>query len=132
MSETAEPTAADLPAGEYAIVELFGHQTLVGRVQEVERFGTKMLALEPLFQNKLLEAVLHGGAAIYRMTPCSPEIAWKQQPRKEWQLPASIRVTVPIALLTSEPAIDAIPDFDPDPDDFDLNDNLAMNEDPGI
>ena len=34
MSETVER-----PPGEYAIVELFGHTTLVGRISEIERFG---------------------------------------------------------------------------------------------
>jgi hypothetical protein len=29
-----------LPEGDYAIVELIGHQTLVGRFAEVDRFGT--------------------------------------------------------------------------------------------
>ncbi|MFD2578766.1 hypothetical protein ACFSTD_09620 [Novosphingobium colocasiae] len=41
--------ASALPEGEYAIVEALGHRTLVGRVAEVERFGTKMLQVEPLF-----------------------------------------------------------------------------------
>ena len=46
--ENAKPWEA-VEDGEYAIVELFGHTTLVGRVAEVERFGAKMLALEPIF-----------------------------------------------------------------------------------
>lgn len=94
----AVPWAA-LPAGDYAIVELFGHTTLVGRIAEVERFGAKMLALEPLYSGQLLGAVFHGGAAIYRLTPCSIEAAWKSQPKNEWQLPPSVRTIVPPALL---------------------------------
>ncbi len=95
MSETASH-----PPGEYAIVELFGHTTLVGRISEVERFGTKMLALEPLFCDHLLPVVLHGGAAIYRMTPCDAATAWAKQPRSEYHLPAAIRCIVPPLLLT--------------------------------
>ena len=53
---------APLPGGDYCIVELFGHVTLVGRYKEVEQFGTKMMAIEPLFQDTLLPAVFHGGA----------------------------------------------------------------------
>ena len=94
-------TPETMPPGEYAIVELFGHTTLVGRIAEVERFGTKMLAIEPLFGGALLDPVFHGGAAIYRLTPCSAEIAWKEQPRREYQLPPSIRVTIPAALLAA-------------------------------
>jgi hypothetical protein len=95
----SEATAADLPDGEYAIIELFGHTTLVGRITEVERFGTKMLALEPLFAGALLGEVFHGGAAIYRLTPCSREIAWAKQPRRNYELPPTILATVPPALL---------------------------------
>ena len=47
------------PPGDYCILELFGHMTLVGRFCEVERFGTKMLAIEPLFNSILLPAVFH-------------------------------------------------------------------------
>lgn len=85
--------------GDYAIVELFGHTTLIGRIAEVERFGSKMLAIEPLFNGALLGVVFHGGAAIYRLTPCSRKVAWNKQPREDYQLPPSIRATVPAALL---------------------------------
>ena len=98
MSETETP-AKEYPAGDYCIVELFGHTTLVGRYAEIERFGAKMLALEPLFMDTLLPAIFHGGAAIYRLTPCSAEVAYRDQPRREYQLPAAVRVIVPPLLL---------------------------------
>lgn len=82
-------TEADLPDGEYAIVELLGHTTLVGRIQEVERFGTKMLAIEALCANHLLPLVFQGGASIYRLTPCSKAIAWGRQPERDYFLPAA-------------------------------------------
>ena len=41
---------SNYPPGDYAIVELLGHTTLVGRITEVEKFGTKMLAIETLFK----------------------------------------------------------------------------------
>lgn len=110
---------ADFPPGDYAIVELFGHTTLIGRIQEVERFGTKMLALEPLFRGELLPAVLHGGASIYRLTPCTAEVAFARQPKEHWQLPAAIRAVAPAALL-SPPAstVDGdAPDADNDDED---------------
>lgn len=87
------------PPGEYAIVELFGHTTLVGRIAEVERFGAKMMAIEPLFRGELLPAVFHGGAAIYRLTPCSAEVAFARGPQHEYQLPLPIRAIVPTAML---------------------------------
>ena len=94
----------EYPPGEYAIVELFGHSTLVGRISEIERFGTKMMAMEPLFAGQLLAPVYHGGASIYRLTPCSAAIAFAQQPRDTWQLPLSIRCTIPAALLEAPAA----------------------------
>lgn len=89
-------------SGEWAIIELFGHTTLVGRITEVERFGTKMLAVEPIFNDALLAPVLHGGASIYRLTRCSAEVAYERQPRHQYQLPPSIRCVVPPALLSAE------------------------------
>lgn len=95
---TAEPWLA-MPSGDYAIVELFGHTTLVGRITEVERFGAKMLALEPLFSGQVLAAVFHGGAAIYRLTPCTAKTAWERQHKEAWSLPVSMRTLVPDAAL---------------------------------
>ena len=88
-----------LPEGEYAIVELFGHQTLVGRIEEVERFGAKMLALQPLFNGVMLPPVFHGGAAIYRLTPCTAAVAWARQPKSSYQLPPTIAATLPPTAL---------------------------------
>ena len=98
-----------LPEGQFAIVELFGHSTLVGRIEEVDRFGTKMLSIEALFNGDFLPAVLHGGASIYRLTPCDALTAIKHQPRQTYQLPASIRAIVPPALLPA-PAPAAVDD----------------------
>lgn len=100
MPPPADPKPWEAIAeGDFAIVELFGHTTLIGRIAEVERFGAKMLAMEPLFNGALLPAVFHGGAAIYRLTPCSREVAWSKMPRQEYQLPPSVRAIVPAALL---------------------------------
>ena len=95
-----------LPDGQYAIVELMGHTTLVGRVTEIERFGTKMMGIEVLFAGQLLPVILQGGAAIYRLTMCSPEAAWKKQHKPEhmWSLPDPIRAIVPVALLPAPAA----------------------------
>lgn len=102
MSETTD-AAPTYPPGDYAIVELFGHTTIVGRIAEVEHFGTKMLAIEPLFNGQLLPAVLQGGTSIYRLTPCTPETAFRNQPKHHWQLPSPIAVTLPPALIAADP-----------------------------
>lgn len=89
------------PPGDYAIVELMGHQTLVGRIAEVTRFGAAMLQIEPIFAGDLLPPVLQGGAAIYRLTPCPAAVAFQRAPREtqRWALPETIRATLPPALL---------------------------------
>ena len=110
MSETIT-----MPAGEYAIVELFGHTTLIGRIAEVERFGTKMLAIEPIFRDALLTPVFHGGAAIYRLTPCSAEVAFARQARHGYQLPPPVHAIVPPAML--EAAASGPPPMDVGVDD---------------
>jgi hypothetical protein len=115
-TETREPQGQEFPPGEYAIVELMGHTTLVGRIAEVERFGVKMLAIEPLFRDALLPVVLHGGPSIYRLTTCSAAIAWAKQPRQEWHLPPSIRCIVPEPLLS---APEASPVFEAEEDEAD-------------
>lgn len=94
-------TASDMPAGDYAIVEALGHRTLVGRIAEVERFGTKMLQVEPLFDGVMLGPVLLGGASIYQLTPCSADVAFQRRPTSNYQLPASIFATVPATALPS-------------------------------
>jgi hypothetical protein len=109
------PKIDELPDGDYAIVELFGHTTLVGRVEEVRRFGADMLAIQPLFGGQLLGPVLHGGAAIYRLTPCSREIAWGQQPTQGHQGQNRVReflayATAAIAAMEGWQDISTAPD----------------------
>lgn len=95
----ASASEIPLPDGEYAIVEIMGHRTLVGRVEEVERFGSKMMAIEPIFLGRLLPAVMVGGSSLFQFTPCTREMALARAPKETWQLPATIRATLPPALL---------------------------------
>lgn len=100
--------AGAMPEGDYAIVELLGHRTLVGRCAEVERFGTKMLQVEPLFGDMILDALFVGGASIYQFTPCSPDTAFTRRPKALYQLPPSVAAVVPPAAL---PSNDELPSF---------------------
>jgi hypothetical protein len=103
MSEQGEamPDAAvpAPPDGDYAIVEIMGHRTLVGRVSEVERFGTKLMSIEPMFQSQLLEAVLIGGGSIYQFTPCSKAVAIERQPKRDYELPPAVLAALPPSML---------------------------------
>lgn len=95
MPEATPITAMDLPAGDYAIVEVLGHRTLIGRVAEIERFGTKMLQIEPLFGDVMLAPVLVGDGSLYQFTPCSAETAYARRPTRTYQLPGSVAATIP-------------------------------------
>jgi len=97
-------TRDTMPPGDYAIVELFGHTKLVGRVDEVEKYGAKMLAVEPLFGGQFPTPVLHGAAAIYGIVPCTPEIAFDIHPQSIFSLPRAIRVTLPAQALPAPEA----------------------------
>ena len=105
MSEETYTDAGQLPAGEYAIVEALGHRTLVGRVTEIERFGTKMLQVEPLFDTIMLGPVLIGGSSIYQFTPVVPEVAFARRPTRAYQLPGSVSATIPPKALEASEEI---------------------------
>lgn len=109
--ENARP--ANLPAGEYAIVEVVGRRTLVGRVTEVDRFGTKLLSVEPIYACALLPAVLIGGSSLYQFTPCAADVALKRAPKYRWQMPASLVATLP----DEADDVPALPFLDRDDDD---------------
>jgi hypothetical protein len=87
------------PQPQWSIVELFGHIRLAGRVSEVERFSIKMLRLD--IPNRVgdgwLTTQFIGGAALFRVTPTTEEIARavaaKSQPEPvhRWELPEPTR-----------------------------------------
>lgn len=99
MSASTPISAEALPEGEFAIVEILGHRTLIWRMSEVERFGSKLLQIEPFFGDAMLGPVLLGGGSIYQLTPCSAEVAFKRRPTMAYQLPVSVQATLPAALL---------------------------------
>lgn len=114
MSDTSEPIypGAALPDGDYAIVELLGHRTLIGRIAEIERFGTKFLQVEPIYRGALLGPILQGGGSIYAFTPCSKEVASRQAPDEWWQLPGPIKAMLPLEALP--PPFEGVPFADAD------------------
>lgn len=115
---TSELPIREYPDGDYAIVECMGHSTLIGRCLEVERFGTKMLQIEPIFGGELLPPILQAGSSLYRFTPCTKEIAFKRGPTQLYALPDSIRATLPpTALPGPTPPIEV--DWNQDDDERD-------------
>lgn len=72
---------------------------MVGRISEVERFGAKLMGVEPIFQGKLLPMCLVGGGSIYQFTPCSADVAMRKGATREYELPSAVASIVPPILL---------------------------------
>ena len=73
MSETVE-APSEGTVEEFAVVEVFGHRRLVGRIQEVEKFGTKLLRIDLPNEGDFAKGFvsqLYGGRAIFSVTPCT-------------------------------------------------------------
>lgn len=103
-----------LPDGDYAIVEMLGHRTYAGRVSEIERFGSKLCAIEPIYKGALLEPVLISGGSIYQFTPCTKTVALAYAPTEDCYLAAPVRERLPVELLASETDMKTfveLPDF---------------------
>lgn len=114
-NETTPISVVDMPSGEYAIVEALGHRTLIGRVAEVERFGTKMLQVEPLFGDVMLGPVLLGGGSIYQFTPCSAAIAFSRRPKETYNLPPTVAAIIPPLALPNNSELPSFLDDEDDP-----------------
>jgi hypothetical protein len=82
---------------QWAILELFGHRVLAGRVSEVERFGGKLCRIEvpigpaPGSGEESFVAQEYGHGAIYCLTPCAEEVARAQA----WRSHALLRPLLP-------------------------------------
>ncbi|MGD9613797.1 MAG: hypothetical protein AB7H90_01220 [Alphaproteobacteria bacterium] len=81
----ATPADGSPPPEVWGCVEVFGHRKHYGRVQEIERFGVKMLRVDvPVEAAALLlgeperfETHLYAGSAIFSLTPMTEESARK-------------------------------------------------------
>lgn len=121
-TDTNEAAPITLPNGDYAIVEILGKRTLIGRVTEIERFGQKLMSIEPIFASQLQEPVLIGGGSIYMFTPCSAEVALKRQPKEVWQLPPAVAAVIPPAMLPAPSS----PSYSFEDDDDDDDDGMPF------
>lgn len=100
-----DPTPVVASVEEYAIVEIMGHRTIIGRITEVMRFGGTLMSIEPIYRGELLPAVLINAASIYQFTPCSEAVAKAQAPKSTWDLPPSVRFSIPVHLLEAADAV---------------------------
>ena len=66
-------TDASETAPEYAVIEIFGHRRLAGRIMEVEQYGTKLLRIDVPKDGKFengFTSQMYGGASLFSVTPC--------------------------------------------------------------
>lgn len=109
----AIPQDGSPPPAIWACVEIFGHRKHYGRIQEVERFGTKMLRVDvpvsasaPLLgEEERFETFLYGGGSIFSLTPMTEGAArkWAEQERPRPISPLS-RLPAPEYYDDDEPA----------------------------
>ena len=59
----------------WAVVELLGHVRIAGRVSEEERFGTKLGRIDVPQLDGGFVTQYFSGSSLYRMTPCTEEVA---------------------------------------------------------
>ena len=104
--------APSFPEGEYAKVEMMGHRTLWGRVSEIERFGTKMCQVEPIYCGKLLPPILTTGSSIYCFTPVSAETAFGMAPSRAFYGDDTLRLLAAPAAAIKDKALEVDTDRD--------------------
>jgi hypothetical protein len=85
----AEP--AEVLPESYAIIEVFGHRRLIGRVFEVERYGTKMLRIDIPKDGDLAlgyTTQFYGGGSVFSETPCDLDTVKRHYARLRRLAPA--------------------------------------------
>lgn len=64
------------PIQTWAVVELMGHVKTAGQASEESHFGAVMLRLDiPQVNGSQPHTEFYGGSAIYRLTPCTEQVA---------------------------------------------------------
>lgn len=81
MEATTDQTLdADQPAGEWVLLEIFGHRRHFGFLTEIGRFGSKLARIDEYRPGEDTPAATHyyGGGAIFSVTPVTEETARAQ------------------------------------------------------
>ena len=87
----------------WAIVEVMGHSQYAGRVSEYSELGVPLVRVElPETENQPAFEKLLGASAIFRITPCTEDVARAAAER------FCVRPLSLVALPTREPAMPAV------------------------
>lgn len=117
---------------QWAIVELMGHVRLAGLVSEEEHFGAKLGRIEIPGPEGQAVTQYFGGGSVYRITPCSEEIARAVAARSA---AAPVHAWEMRALPASDPHSPVVTDEDDEPGDYDDSDPFPDEDeriDPGF
>lgn len=81
--QIAIPLDQPPPAEQWALVEIFGHRSHMGRLVEVERFGAKLMRVDvPTADPNVFETHYYGGSAIFSIRPMTEEAVRKSVARQ--------------------------------------------------
>lgn len=90
----ADETVQETPTiAEWAIVELMGHVRMAGLVSEEQHFGATLGRID-IPRGDGFSTQFFGGGSVYRISPCSEEVARAVAARSQpapvhtWELPA--------------------------------------------
>lgn len=99
MSEQDKEEAQTYFFDFWAVVELMGHVKMAGKLTEEEHCGIKMGRLDVPKADGTFVTVFFTGSSVYRITPCSEELARRMslhggpQPVSRYELPALPQTT---------------------------------------
>jgi hypothetical protein len=100
-----------IESGFWGILELMGHVRLAGYVSEEEKFGGKLGRIDVPHPDGRTTTQFFGGSSVYRLTPCTEEIARSVARHNEvkpiftFELPALAR-SAGISLTTTDRDLD--------------------------
>jgi hypothetical protein len=119
---------------QWAVVELFGHQKIAGRVTEEQHFGSILMRVDvPSTEARPGFTKFYGGSAIYALTPVSEDIAramavsLNARPVEEWRIAGLLSSGAHIEVTAVENDLDSWSDGNRWNDDSDAHDT-----DPGF
>jgi hypothetical protein len=111
---TNDPTAAG-PLDTWAIVELMGHVTIIGRVTEAQLAGVPVLRIDRPDER----AQYIAPQSLYRLTPCTEDEARQahEAEQRRWYGPYGLPSSLAAALTPGRPALPVSAHGDPLGDD---------------
>lgn len=94
FGERDEDMLTDFKEPVWAHIELFGHKSYFGRIQEATRLGAVGAAIEPITAAGFVAAIWRNGAAIYGVTPMAEEDVRRAVMPRAWRACETFKASV--------------------------------------